>query len=86
LRVERFLECAGECDEQMDKLLRLQRFLRGEAERLITSDPQLAAHRLQQAAALTHDILQVHDKYDRRAYGTVCVETKLQLRHTKQAS
>ncbi len=64
MRVERFLECAGECDEQLDKLLRLQGFLREEAGRLLAFDPGLAAHRMAQADELTRDILLIHDRYD----------------------
>jgi len=67
LKVERYLAYAQEQNEQTGKLLRLQSFLRDEASRLMTSDPQLASHRLRQAAALTHDILQAHDTFDKQA-------------------
>ena len=67
MKVEHYLACVGEHSEQIDKLLRLQRFLRDEASRLKTGDPQLANHRLQQASALTHDILETHDKFDKQA-------------------
>ena len=67
MKVDHYLACVGEHSEQIDKLLRLQSFLRNEASRLKSSDPQLAAHRLQQASALTHDILQAHDTFDRQA-------------------